>query len=723
MRRLSLLLALFVPACGWFDKDDAGGGQHSDRYTPSAVRPHAAAGGAPEAAAAPAGLAAPVTLAEGQFKGPDGKVQPIHGFSYFGFNTPGRGGFDGLPWGQDPIANDFLRTVHRQKLLGFNAVRIPFSFAELQKEPPSFEYNCTDVSDEDLVRATLPPTAKDADIAKAPKMSFAKRTPGKCNTLASTTVRERLYEAVEVYVKNGFYVLLDNHLREDTTAITDQRAWTDGWKQIAADLLQKPENQGRLFFDLLNEPGQYGQGWEKTDKAGIHALYIAAMDSVWQASDKAIFFIEGTGQETLGANWGDGFCADPAKITQMGLGDPRPFFSELATKPYKNSVAVAPHCYGPAVTYAHDNFAGPGLFSRLSDSFGCLNKTGTGSGSPSLRLPVAVGEFGSHFKDNGDVQFMTDFAAYLGCQGAAKDDRHDPIDAWFYWSWNPDSGDTGGLVQDNWKDVEWVKISYLEGIGLTPWYSPKAPPPIQPVANPTTTLPRQTPAGAAPDAPSASTATPAAAAPSAPPAGQGSASAPSTAGSSGQAGPSPAGAPAAPPAPTSPSELPPAGPGGLGLPPINVPPAGAPQASPTPSRPSTPPATKGPVSMPSTPPADGHIHARVHLDSSWDGGGGEKYHAYQIHLINMGDKRIDVPYSIHIEGPKFTQLQQPWNIDEAKCENGAITGQVAAAWAQLEPHGKSEVVLGLVAKAQDAGGEIHSIKVAGAETSIEAAPQ
>jgi len=41
------------------------------------------------------------------------------------------------------------------------------------------------------------------------------------------------------------------------------------------------------------------------------------------------------------------------------------------------------------------------------------------------------------------------------------------------YGWNPNSGDTGGLVEDNWNTIVWKKIDYLTTIGLTPWYMQK----------------------------------------------------------------------------------------------------------------------------------------------------------------------------------------------------------------------------------------------------------
>ena len=44
--------------------------------------------------------------------------------------------------------------------------------------------------------------------------------------------------------------------------------------------------------------------------------------------------------------------------------------------------------------------------------------------------------------------------------------------SWLWWAWNANSGDTGGIVADNWQDVVWVKISKLSenGWNLKPWY-------------------------------------------------------------------------------------------------------------------------------------------------------------------------------------------------------------------------------------------------------------
>lgn len=77
----------------------------------------------------------PLTTANGGFKDADGNDFYFHGISWFGFD-----GVDGMVGGLDKDSSNFpcLNTTmvrdwelvaKRIKLLGFNAIRLPFSFA------------------------------------------------------------------------------------------------------------------------------------------------------------------------------------------------------------------------------------------------------------------------------------------------------------------------------------------------------------------------------------------------------------------------------------------------------------------------------------------------------------------------------------------------------------------------------------------------------------------
>jgi hypothetical protein len=83
-------------------------------------------------------------------------------------------------------------------------------------------------------------------------------------------------------------------------------------------------------------------------------------------------------------------------------------------------------------------------------------------------------------------------------QGSARRYNQIPLAGWMWWAYNENSGDTGGIVHNDWQDLHWAKLRYMmDYLGLTPWYktsdagrSPRTPSPVAP--NPP---PRQPPSG------------------------------------------------------------------------------------------------------------------------------------------------------------------------------------------------------------------------------------
>jgi hypothetical protein len=46
-----------------------------------------------------------------------------------------------------------------------------------------------------------------------------------------------------------------------------------------------------------------------------------------------------------------------------------------------------------------------------------------------------------------------------------------PWCSWFYWGWDDESADTGGIIADQgYYNLNWFKIDYLRKVGLVPWY-------------------------------------------------------------------------------------------------------------------------------------------------------------------------------------------------------------------------------------------------------------
>lgn len=397
----------------------------------------------------------------------DSKNKPIElkGVNWFGFNNQSTM-VDGIWGGPDSLSYDFATVVHRMQLLGFNAVRLPFSFKDLlHTTPRDYRQQGKIASISHIQKSVTHPSLQKLSKTIPPMIAPPERQEGMINDyLPGDSTFNRFLWVVNFFAKNGFYVLIDNHLREDQTALEDQQKWVEQWVILATAIAQDPIAKEQVMFDLLNEPDNFGIRWEAANnKPGLKDLYLSAMDVLHQIDPHFLYFIEGTGQGGINANWGDGFATDVDLIRKSGLSDPNPFFQALLEKPYVDQVVISPHVYPPSVTYASQDYQGEALWNRLSSSFGYL----TQQGYQGKVFPVAIGEFGSHFTEEKDLQSMQDMARYF----QSGDTKHKAIPHWFYWSWNANSGDTGGIVKDDWLNIQWKKIDYLIQIGLKPWYT------------------------------------------------------------------------------------------------------------------------------------------------------------------------------------------------------------------------------------------------------------
>jgi hypothetical protein len=397
-------------------------------------------------------------------------------FSWFGFNN-GDTMVDGL-WGNStPLVFDFATVVYRQQLLGFNAVRLPFSFTNFTIVPQNFEQPCT-LPTQSQIQASVtdPSVTVPAGLTIPAQVSPPTRIPGECDDyLPNDTTLNRFLWVINFFAKNGFYVLIDNHT-EDPTVLQSATTWQQDWVSLYTAICQDPVSKKMVMLDLLNEPDGRGIVWEAQGSTpALTNLYLNAMDALYAVNNDVLFFIEGAGQGGIGCNWGDGFCTNETLIKQFGLSDPNPFFQALMAKPYLNQVVISPHVYPPSVTGQTTDYAGPSLWNRLSESFGYLTDTGYCFNGPCKIFPVALGEFGSMFATAIDIESMDDIALYLNNSGVAADGLHTAISSWFYWDWNANSGDTGGLVDNSWLNILWNKVEYLQTLGLKPWYTSTTP--------------------------------------------------------------------------------------------------------------------------------------------------------------------------------------------------------------------------------------------------------
>ncbi len=77
----------------------------------------------------------PLSVSNGQFFGTDGGPITLKGVNWFGFETSNTL-MDGLWQGPTALTQDFGTVAYRIQLLGFNAIRLPFSFQVSTRATP-----------------------------------------------------------------------------------------------------------------------------------------------------------------------------------------------------------------------------------------------------------------------------------------------------------------------------------------------------------------------------------------------------------------------------------------------------------------------------------------------------------------------------------------------------------------------------------------------------------
>jgi hypothetical protein len=238
------------------------------------------------------------------------------------------------------------------------------------------------------------------------------------------------------------------------------------WKALAADIAADPVMRNRVMLDIINEPDSRGIKWATgPNGVGMNYYYEVAMDAIHAVHPTALLLLEGAGQlGTVAMNWGDGFATDDAVTTAGGVESARPFFEKLVKKPYARQVVLAPHIYPPSVSTHHEPEVvnAPGLFTRLDNSFGTLTKKGfcPAAGGACFTFPVVFGETGSKMEAE-DLRMLKDFAKYMTTATAG----HAVMPNMIWWDWNANSGDTGGLVMDDWYSIIWSKVRRGRGDG------------------------------------------------------------------------------------------------------------------------------------------------------------------------------------------------------------------------------------------------------------------
>lgn len=434
-----------------------------------------------------------LTTSNGKIYDANGSEVKLKGFALSGFESSFTMTGD-LSEGTDSIAHDWDTNMYRAKMMGFNAARLEWNVAGLAASPKSVTTsNCDVATAADIESSLLPPTTTDTPQPTGnPTLpqSPPSITGDKCSAdLPTTSTTDRFVYMANYLCGQGFYVALVYHSVSISyggdSSIQKEASWIADWVSLVQQVLKSSACQNRLILDLINEPDAYGASWTASGQLqyNVGTYYLDAMDALYAVCPGCLFQIQGSGQYAAPTytNYGDGYCTNSSLL---GSGsNPTDFFTTLLSKEYVSQVMLAPHVYGPSVSDQSSESSGTALFTRLSKSFGYMNKGGFCSGTTCHVFAVVLGEFNVKMDSAADVAFWSSLVQYLNNAGEGADGQHNAISSFFMWAWDANA-DTefglGGLVESDWETLNWAKMAALidnstqftYGMGLVPWYLP-----------------------------------------------------------------------------------------------------------------------------------------------------------------------------------------------------------------------------------------------------------
>jgi endoglucanase len=329
----------------------------------------------------------------------NGKQVTLTGVNWFGFET-GTYAPHGL-W-----TRNWQSMLDQMVSSGYNTIRLPYS--------------------NELFTQTAPPT-EGIDYGQNPDLQG----------LYGINLMDKIVKGA---TDRGLMVLLDQH-RPDSqgqselwyTSKVSEQQWLNDWTMLADHY---KDNQLVIGGDLHNEPrGQatWGDGNEKTD---WRLAAEKAGNAILQKNPNWLIVVEGVDKVGDDSYWWGGNLKG-AKENPVRLSK-------------QDKLVYSAHDYGPGV-YMQNWFMAKDFPNNMPDLWnkywGYLNVDGT--------APVLLGEFGGRSVDPGTTEgvWQHKLFEYLKEHGIS----------YTYWSWNPDSGDTGGVLKDDWQTVDQAKVDLMSG--------------------------------------------------------------------------------------------------------------------------------------------------------------------------------------------------------------------------------------------------------------------
>lgn len=319
-------------------------------------------------------------------------------------------------------ARNWQTILDQLKTLGFNVIRLPFSDDALQPgaQPAGINY-------------LLNPDLKG---------------------LTSLQIMDRIISGAR---QRGLHVLLDRHrpsrfAQSDLwyTSTRSEADWIAEWTMLAR---RYRGDDTVIGADLNNEP-RGSATWGSNDlKTDWRLAAERAGNAVLSVNPYWLIFVQGIEHNGNDWYWWGGNLSGVLNAPVI-LNVP-------------NRVVYSPHDYGPDVYpegWFKDSRFPANLPSIWDSHWGYIAERGI--------APVVLGEFGGRsVGSDAEGQWHRALVSYLG--------EHDI--GFISWALNPDSGDTGGILEDDWLTVNPSKESL---------YQPSLAPPIAPASARAVTAPQ-----------------------------------------------------------------------------------------------------------------------------------------------------------------------------------------------------------------------------------------
>lgn len=373
-----------------------------DEPKPARVQ-QAALGHAPRAATPtrrPTARLGPLSTAGGRIVDASGVPYRLHGVNWFGLETP-----NFAPHGI--WKRDWRGMMNQMRELGFNVIRLPFSNALLRDAgaPNGIDFH------------------KNSDF----------------QGLSGLEIMDKIIAYAGAI---GMRVILDNHritaghgaessgLWHSPTFSEDQ--WVADWRRVAQRYRNMPAVVGADLFNEPHGPARWGGGGPNDWRRAA----MRAGEAVLAESPNWLIIVEGVAQ-AAGTHYWDGGNLAGARQAPIRLSRP-------------DKLVYSTHVY-PASVYEQPWLQGRDFAKRLPDVW----RRHWAFLFEQNAAPVLIGEFGSHLQTARDKAWMRTLTAFLARPAA------EGRIAWTYWSWNPNSGDTGGILKDDWNDVHQAKLDAI----------------------------------------------------------------------------------------------------------------------------------------------------------------------------------------------------------------------------------------------------------------------